>query len=62
MIDTQAPRVPLTVQLPEALIEELHTLAREKNVSVDEVVMEACLASVIQQRAPPYLWERDDAE
>jgi hypothetical protein len=53
MADTDSPRAPLTVQLPADLVRELQTLAREKRVSVDEVVMEACLAYT-----EPYLWER----
>jgi hypothetical protein len=43
-IDVNAPRSPLTIQLPAELIEEIRTLAREKQVSVDDVVLEACLA------------------
>lgn len=53
MIDVNGPRAPITVQLPPELIEEIRTLAREKQVSVDDVVMEACLAYT-----EPYLWER----
>lgn len=52
-IDVRAPRSPLTVQLPAELIEEVRTLAREKNLSVDDVVMEACLSYT-----EPYSWER----
>ncbi len=53
MVDVRSPRVPLTIHLPADLVEELETLAREKNLPVDEVVMEACLAY-----AEPYGWER----
>lgn len=53
VIDVNAPRFPLMIHLPEELIEELHTLAQEKQVSIDEVVMEACLAYT-----EPYFWER----
>jgi hypothetical protein len=53
MVDVHSPRLPLTVQLPAELIEELQLLAREKQLSVDEVVMEACL-----EYTEPYLWER----
>ena len=53
MVDIRSPKTPLTVQLPAELIEELRVLAREKNLSIDEVVMEACLAY-----AEPYTWER----
>ncbi len=54
MIDPQAPRQPLTVHLPAELIEELQTLAREKEVSVDDVVLEACA-----DYTEPYGWQRD---
>lgn len=56
-INVNAPRSPLTIQLPAELIEEIRTLAREKQVSVDEVVMEACLAFT-----EPYFWERSYQE
>ncbi len=52
MANVDSPRAPLTVQLPGELIEELQQLAREKHKSVDELVMEACLAYT-----EPYLWE-----
>jgi hypothetical protein len=54
MIDVHAPRGPLTVHLPFELIEELQVLAREKALSIDEVVMEACM-----EYTEPYTWERD---
>jgi len=57
MIDVHSPRLPLTVGLPGALIEELKTLAREKKLSVDDLVMEACL-----QYTEPCSWERDFKE
>jgi hypothetical protein len=57
VIDLNAPRFPLTVQLPAELIEELRTLAREKQVLVDEVVIEACLGYT-----EPYFWERSYKE
>ena len=57
VIDVNAPRSPLTVQLPAGLIEEIRTLAREKKVSVDDVVMEACLGYT-----EPYFWERSYQE
>jgi hypothetical protein len=53
MVDVRSPRVPLTIHLPADLVEELETLAREKNLPVDEVVMEACLGYT----EPPG-WER----
>jgi hypothetical protein len=53
MPDLHSPRVPLTVQLPAELVQELQLLAREKQVSVDEVVMEACLSYT-----EPYGWDR----
>jgi predicted transcriptional regulator len=53
MIDFRAPRVAFTVHLPAELISELQILAGEKQVSVDEVVMEAC-----QEYTEPYFWER----
>jgi hypothetical protein len=57
VIDVNAPRCPLTVHLPAELIEELQLLAREKQVSVDDVVMEACL-----DYTEPYFWERSHKE
>jgi len=53
MIDFQAPRVALTVHMPAELISELQILAEEKQISVDEVVMEACA-----EYTEPYFWER----
>ena len=53
MPDIRSPRKPLTVDLPAELIDELRLLAREKNLSLDEIVMEACLAY-----AEPRTWER----
>jgi hypothetical protein len=57
VIDVNAPRFSLTVHLPAELIEEIRTLAREKQVSVDEVVLEACLGYT-----EPYFWERSYKE
>jgi hypothetical protein len=57
MIEVNSPRGPLTVHLPFQLIEELQTLAREKPVPIDDVIMEACLAY-----AEPYTWEREYKE
>ncbi len=54
MIDPQAPLQPLTVHLPAELIEELQTLAREKQFSVDDVELEACA-----DYTEPYTWQRD---
>ena len=53
MPDIHSTPTPLTVHLPADLVAELQTLAREKQVSVDEVVREACLAYT-----EPYTWER----
>lgn len=53
MVDLHSPRVSLTVSLPDGLVQELERLAREKQISVDDVVMEACLAYT-----EPYGWER----
>ena len=53
MIDLHSEAQSLTIQLPADLISELHQLAKEKNLSVDDVVREACLAY-----AEPYIWER----
>jgi hypothetical protein len=57
MVHVNSPRSPLTVNLPVDLIEQLQLLAREKQVPVDEIVMEACLAYT-----EPYIWERCYAE
>ena len=53
MVDVHSPRAALTAHLPAELIEELKVLAGEKGLSVDDVVMEACLAYT-----EPYTWER----
>jgi len=53
MADIHSPKASLTVQLPADVVRDLQILAREKQVSVDEVVVEACLAYT-----EPYLWER----
>jgi hypothetical protein len=57
MVNTNSPRKPLTISLPVELIDELQLLAGEKNLSVDDVVMEACLAYT-----EPYSWERSYKE
>jgi hypothetical protein len=57
MVHVNSPRTPLTVNLPVDLIEQLEIVAREKQVPVEEIVMEACLAFT-----EPYLWERCYAE
>ena len=57
MIDVNAPRFPLTVHLPAELIEEIRILAAEKQVSMDEVVLEAC-----SDYTEPYFWERSYKE
>lgn len=53
MVDVHSPRMGLTAHLPTDLIEELKLLAGEKGLSVDDVVMEACLAYT-----EPFTWER----
>ena len=53
MADLHSPRAPLTVQLPADLIEELREVAAWQRVSVDEVVLEACLAYT-----EPLLWKK----
>jgi hypothetical protein len=53
MVDIHAPKVPLTVHLPAELVEELRLVAEEEQVSLDEVVMEACL-----DYTEPRGWER----
>ncbi|HBI42754.1 MAG TPA: hypothetical protein DDY78_07840 [Planctomycetales bacterium] len=53
MVDIHSPRGSLAVHLPVELIEELRVLAHEKDLSIDDVVMEACLAYT-----EPYTWER----
>ncbi len=57
MVDVNSPRQALTIQLPAELIEELRTLACEKHLPVDDVVMEACLGYT-----EPYFWERSYQE
>ena len=54
MVDLRSPRSPLTVQLPDELIKELQILAREKGVTLDDLVTEACLAF-----SEPHVWERE---
>jgi hypothetical protein len=53
MAKVDSPRRLLTVNLPSDLIEELKVVALHRQVSLDEVVMEACLAY-----SEPYLWEK----
>ncbi len=53
MVNVHSPRAPVTVHLPAELIEELRLLATEKNLPIDDVVMEACLAYT-----EPHTWER----
>jgi hypothetical protein len=57
VIDANGPRSSITVQLPLELIEEFRTLAQEKQASIDDVVMEACLAYT-----EAYFWERSYKE
>lgn len=57
VIEVNGPRIPITVQLPAELIEEIRRLAVEKKVSIDDVVMEACLSYT-----EPYFWERSYKE
>lgn len=54
MVDIHSTRSPLTINLPNELIKELHMLAREKKLSIDDVIMEACLLL-----SEPHGWERD---
>jgi hypothetical protein len=53
MVEIHSPGTPLTIRLPADLVADLKILAEEKRVSVDEVVMEACLGYT-----EPYTWER----
>jgi hypothetical protein len=57
MADIHSPSTPLTVQLPADLIAELRLVAADREILVDEVVREACLAYT-----EPRLWERDYEE
>jgi hypothetical protein len=57
MAKVDSPRRALTVNLPVDLIEELKAVAIYRGASLDEVVMEACLAYT-----EPYLWEKTYAE
>jgi hypothetical protein len=52
MADLTSPPEPLTVQLPRDLIAELRLVAREKQLSVDELVLEAC-----SEYTEPLMWE-----
>jgi hypothetical protein len=53
MADLNSAQKALTVRLPAELIAELEHLAQEKNVCLDEVVREACIAY-----SEPYVWDR----
>jgi hypothetical protein len=57
MANVHSSRTELTIQLPAEVIEELRLVAGEKKVTIDEVVLEACLAY-----AEPYLWEHSYKE
>ncbi len=53
MVDTRSPTGEITLRLPGDLIAELHLLAQEKQRSIDDIVMEACL-----EYTEPHIWER----
>jgi hypothetical protein len=53
MANVNSPLQALTVNLPADVIEELKAVANYRQVPLDEVVMEACLAYT-----EPYLWEK----
>ncbi len=57
MANVNSPRQPLMVNLPAEVIEELKAVALYRGLSLDEVVLEACLA-----HTEPYLWEKTYAE
>jgi hypothetical protein len=53
MIDIHSPARPLTINLPADLVRELQEMAAVRQVTLDEVVREACLAY-----SEPHIWER----
>ena len=53
MIDLHSPAESLTIQLPTDLVSVVRQHAEEKQITVDVVVREACLAYL-----EPYIWER----
>lgn len=57
MADLTSPRQPLTVELPAEVIEELREVASWQRISVDEAVLEACLAYT-----EPLLWQKSYRE
>jgi hypothetical protein len=57
MANINSPRKAFAVNLPSDLIEELKVVANYRQVSLDDVVMEACLAYT-----EPYLWEKAHQE
>jgi hypothetical protein len=57
MANVNTQRMALKVNLPSDLIEELKVVANYRQVSLDVVVMEACLAYT-----EPYLWEKAYAQ
>jgi hypothetical protein len=53
MIDLHSPQGALTVKLPGDLIAELNRIAKERAMTIDEMVAEACLMYV-----EPHMWEQ----
>jgi len=53
MADLASPRMPLTVELPAEVIAELREVAAWRQVSLDEVVLEACAVYT-----EPLLWKK----
>lgn len=54
MADLQSARVPVTIHLPGELVDELTHVAKDKGLSFDECITEACAAFADQ-----CLWEED---
>ncbi len=53
MANINSPRKAFAINLPSDLIEELKAVANYRQVSLDDVVTEACLTYT-----EPYLWEK----
>ena len=57
MVDLNGPKGIVAVNLPEGLIDQLNRIATAKNTTLDDVVLEACLAY-----AEPPAWNQAFAE
>ena len=53
MIDMHSPSENLTIGMPADLVAQLRLMAAELNLTLDALILEACLAQL-----EPHIWER----